>query len=324
MSLPLSRPASPPDIHGQVMEAARRRIRVSPQHVNRASSAGHPCERYLVFSRTRWSERQPHSPVTQLVFDGGNVIEDMAIRQLREAGFTVLEQQRSLEWPEYQLTGHIDGLLVADGEAHPFDVKSVNPNDWQRLNTMDDFLSSPRHWVRGWPAQLLLYLLMREMERGFLYLVNKMTFEPKVVWFDLNEPRALDLAEQTLQKLERVNRHVAEGTVPEPIDEPDTCSRCPLYHICLPDLTRDAIRIEDDPEIEALLARRAELEAAHQEFRRIDKAVKERLQGTERAIIGSWLIRGRQVERKGYAVEPGTYWRIDITPLEGQTGGDAA
>src|SRR5690606_30256677 len=239
MSLLLRRSASLPDVAGAVLEAARRRVRVVPQHVNRASSAGHPCERDLVYSRTRWSERQPHDAVTQLVFDGGNTIEDMAIRQLRDAGFTVLEQQRSLEWPEYQLTGHIDGLLVADGEAHPFDVKSVNPNDWQRLNTMDDFLSSPRHWVRGWPAQLLLYLLMREMERGFLYLVNKMTFEPKVVWFDLNESRALDLAEQTLQKLERVNRHVAEGTVPEPIDEPDTCSRCPFYHICLPDLTRD-------------------------------------------------------------------------------------
>src|SRR5690606_26137895 len=159
---------------------------------------------------------------------------------------------------------------------------------------------------RGWPVQLLLYLWMREHGHGFLYLVNKLTFEPKAVWFSLEDPRALELVEEALQKLERVNRHVAEGTVPEPIDEPDTCSRCAFYHICLPDLTREVIRIEDDPEIEEMLARRAELEPAYREYQQVDKAVKARLEGTERAIIGPWLVRGRLVQRKGYVVEAGT------------------
>jgi hypothetical protein len=214
-----------------------------------------------------------------------------------------------------ELTGHIDGLLIHDSEAMPFDVKSVNPHDFQRIGSARDLASSGKAWLQKWPAQVLLYCLMSNHERGFLYLKNKITFEPKVIWFDLNDAATLDYAEGILRRLETINRHVREGTLPPVHDDPDTCRGCPFFHVCLPEIKREALELLESTELEAKLRRRAELEAAAREYEALDREVRQALQGRERAIVGDWLIVGRPVTRKSYTVPETTYWQIRITPL---------
>ncbi len=46
-------------------------IKVYPNPNNRASEAGHDCERYLVYSRLNWSEKIRHDARLQRVFDEG-------------------------------------------------------------------------------------------------------------------------------------------------------------------------------------------------------------------------------------------------------------
>ena len=95
----------------RVLESKKAKIQQWPVNANRASSLGHECTRFLVFERTRWKEKTLHDARVQMIFDIGNVLEQMVSQDLREAGFAVIEQQRGFQWSKYQITGTIDCKL---------------------------------------------------------------------------------------------------------------------------------------------------------------------------------------------------------------------
>lgn len=313
MTIPVEKlPHNFPDIITPVFEAKKRRIKSYPQRVNRASECGHPCERYLVLSRTNWQDRVLHGPELQFIFEGGNMIEEMAIRELQEAGFQVIEQQRAFEWPALELTGHLDAKIIYEHNAYPIEIKGLNHQDFEKLNSIQDFHNSTKSWIKKYPAQLMMYLLNTGHELGAFYLKDKLTFRPKVVWVELD----YDYTEQIVQKLERVNQHIKDGTRPDPIDDPELCQDCSFQHICLPDIKQQAIEIQgDDSELVPKLNRRAELEAAYREYQALDKEIKKAIEGKEKAIIGDYLITGKWVNRAGYTVEASRYWLPKIGRL---------
>ncbi len=313
--------SSLPDIVAAVYEAKRRSIRLYPQRTNRASECGHPCERYLVLARTRWQERVLHGPELELIFEGGRMIEEMALAQLREAGFEVTEQQRAFEWPALQLTGHLDCILRVGGEAYPVEIKGLSHYTWQSVNSVEDMLRSTQVWMRRYPAQLTMYLLNSGRERGLFYLVSKQTYAPKVIWVDLD----YDYAESICQKLERVNAHVAAGTLPDPVEDYTCCQDCGFLHICLPEVKGQALEISDEPRLIELLERREALAPAKAEYEAVDKELKKLIEGREKLVAGDWLITGRWVERKGYTVPDSRYWLPKIVKLApGQASAEAA
>jgi CRISPR/Cas system-associated exonuclease Cas4 (RecB family) len=319
MAMPATTISSPdlPDIVGAVYEAKRRGIRSYPVKSNRASECGHSCLRYLVLGRTRWQEKVLHGPELQMIFDGGRLIEDMALAQLREAGFEVTEQQRAFEWPALQLTGHLDCILRVNGQGYPVEVKGLAHHSWASVNSVEDMLNSSQVWMRRYPAQLTMYLLNSGRECGLFYLVSKQSYAPKVIWVDLD----YDYAEEICRKLERVNEHVAAGTLPDPIQDPTVCEGCGFVHICLPEIKGQALEITDDPRIEELLARREELQAARHEYEAVDRELKKAFEGREKVVVGDWLITGKEMHRRGYTVPDSSYWQTKIVRLSpGQTG----
>lgn len=304
--------ANLPDVVGAVFESKRKQIRAYPQHTNRASEAGHPCLRYLVLSRTNWQDKVLHGAETQFIFDGGNMIEDMAIRELQDAGIEVFEQQRSFDWPAVQLTGHLDCKVRMDGGVYPVEIKGLNHMDFDKLNTIEDFHNSTKPWIRKYPAQLNLYLLNTGHDKGFFYIKNKMTYRPKVVWVDLD----YEYTETIIKRLESVNEHIKNSTRPEPCNEPDLCQKCAYFHICLPDIKQVELEIINDDELEEMLLQREELAEAYKEYGELDKAVKRRLVGREKVMIGDFLITAQEIERKGYTVETMTYTKYKIMRLQ--------
>lgn len=295
-----------------VIESKKKQIKITPQKTNRASSAGHPCLKYLVFCRTKWNERLPHDVYLQMIFEAGNMIEDMALKEIQEAGFRVIEQQRSFEWPQFELTGHLDAKVLhpETNQPIPLEVKGLSPFEWERLNSIEDFLQSKKHYIRGYVTQLSLYMLSpgNESELGFFYIKNKLNFQPKAIWLHQDYTYAEDI----LKKLEKINKHVKEDTLPEGINDYDICNRCGFLHVCLPEMIGKEIEIINEIEIEEAIKRCEELRPLVKEYKEYDEKWKTAIEGKEKVMIGDYVVIGKWIERKGYTVPDLKYWQSKI------------
>ena len=283
----------------KVLEAKERKIEQWPITANRASELGHECLRYLVLNRTRWQEKTLHGARLQMIFDMGRMVEDLVSQDLREAGFTVVEQQRSFSWAKYQITGSIDFKLSIDGKVYPTEVKSAAPHPFGSINSVVDMLHHKYHYMRKYPAQLTLYLLMDNKEEGLFLFKNKSTGELKEIWMDLD----YDFAETLVKKAEAINRHVAEGTLPEPMEyNEDICSECAFVHICMPDRIGKEVEVTDDSALLELVTRYMELKPGAKEFDEVNERITKLVQGREKILVGDYFIEGKWVERKVYHV----------------------
>ena len=316
-------------IVNRILERKARDIRQHPCTSNRASEIGHPCDRRLFFLRTRWEEAALPSPELQLIFDLGQRIEDMAIRDLEDAGFQCWERNRDYEWQRFQLTAHLDCKVVCDerlyaeappeiqthltiGRGIPTEIKSMSPFAFQRLRTVQDMLASDRVYHQKYPAQLSVYTVMSNEPVGLFLTKNKVSGQYREIWMPLD----WEYTEGLLQKAERVNAAVATNTTPPPLPWTDEiCGRCEFAHICGQEVKRTPMEIIVDEDTENLLKRRDELKTAAREYKQVDALVKAMFEGKEKLIVGDYLVTGKEVCRRAYAVEAGTYWRVSIDKL---------
>lgn len=302
----------------KIMEAKQAKVKQYPVNTNRASELGHPCVRYHVYNRTLWHEKALHDARLQLVFDLGKEIEDIVMGDLREAGFEVIEQQRSFSWKEYLITGHIDGKLLINGEAVPFEVKSCSPYVFKTINTIDDLKRGKYLYMRKYPAQLNLYLLMDDKPSGLFIFKDKSSGQYKEIWMDID----YDLGEETLKRAEAVNAHVAAGTLPDAPDyDPAMCDDCPYAHVCVPDRVGREVELVDNDELLGLLERYENLKPLAGEFKEVDDQIKGIVEGREKLLVGPYFVSGKWVQTTKYNVpkevkdqyrEPSQYWRKAI------------
>jgi CRISPR/Cas system-associated exonuclease Cas4 (RecB family) len=283
----------------KVYEHKRSLIKGYPVHTNRASQLGHPCTRFLVFDRTRWEEKTLHDERLQMIFDLGNDCEARVLRDLTDAGLEIIEQQRAFEWKDYQITGHIDAKALIDGKAYPLEVKSMSPFAYDKVNSVEDMLKSKYAYMRAYPGQMTLYLLMDNKERGFFLCKNKVSGAMKEIPVDLD----YELGESLLKKAEAINAHVAAGTLPDPIEyDENVCSECGYNHICVPDRMGKEVEIVDDNELAELLAEWERLKPFSKEYDEVDKRISEIVNGREKLLVGNWYISGSWRKRTGYNV----------------------
>ncbi|RJQ29185.1 hypothetical protein C4571_01995 [Candidatus Parcubacteria bacterium] len=308
-----------PGIVDRVFEVKRARRKIFPCHTNRASALGHPCERYLVYLRTRYQEATLPDVGLQFIFDGGEMIERIAIDQLKDAGFVVMQQQRPLDCPEFRelnITGHLD-LMIGDykdsSTFFPCEIKGLNQFDWEKIESIEDLTRSKKPWLRKYPAQLYLYMLMTNTDEGLFYLVNKQNFQPKAIWAPLD----YGYTEELLQRASRINRHVLDDTIPDRLEyEPTVCDRCEFAMICAPG--RDygpGVRIVDDAKLAVKLARREELKPLAKEYDAIDEEIKAAFKDIPEALCGDFIVKGKLVEYAASTKPAGSYWRCTVKKL---------
>ena len=282
----------------KIIETKKSKIKGYPVNSNRASDLGIPCVRYHVLNRTRWEEKSLHDVGLQFIFDMGNEIEEIVLKELAEAGIKVIEQQRSFQWKEYQITGHIDGdIFVNDRETAPLEIKSCSPFVFKAINTIDDLKKGKYAYLRKYPVQLNLYMLMAGKERGVFLFKDKVSGQMKEVWMDID----YEMGEETLKRAEEINKHVAAGTLPDPINEDMWCDRCPFTHICLKDHIGKEVEI-DTGELATMLDRLEELKPVVKEYDEIDEQVKQIVEGREKILAGSWFVTGKYLEKKTYDI----------------------
>ena len=302
------------EINAKLFKAKADKITVYPVRNLRASNLGHPCERYLYLLIKHWQEVKPHDVGLQNIFDLGNTLEDHTIKNIKEAGYEVITPtQRSwqLDVKGGIITGRED-IRIKDenGELLPVEIKGISPFEFDKLNSVEDFLRSKRTWIQGYPAQLFVYMLHFGKEKGFFALTNKLTGETKFI----EVPFDYDLGEKYLSKAERIYTALAEEKAPEACEDISTCENCALAHIC-GECRRTPTDIDIDDELDELINRKQELAAAKKEYEAVDKQIKAKVGEREKVITGEYLIERKSFVKKAFTVPESVQYRINIKRL---------
>lgn len=299
-------------IKERLNEALERQIQVYPCKNLRASNLGHPCERYLYLLLTKWEEQKPHDKELQSIFNLGNKMEEFVIEQLKNAGFEVITPtQRSWKIDKPLITGRED-LRIKDenGELLPCEIKGLSPMEFERLNSIEDFLNSKKYYIRAYPTQLFIYMYKFAKEHGLFILVNKLTGEikPIDVYMDYN------FGEAQLQKAERIYKAIDEKKTPEPCADCSVCENCSLQHVC-GRVDRLPTDIELDDELDELIAEKEELKPLVSKAKELDEQIKSKIGERLKVLTGTYLIERKSFVKKAYTVAEHIEFRTNIKKL---------
>ncbi len=302
------------EINKALHESLEKQIQVYPCNNLRASNLGHPCSRYLYLLIRSWEEQKPHDAGLQSIFNLGSSIEEFTIENIKRAGFEVVTptvRSWKVEVKGGIITGRED-IRIKDenGELIPVEIKGLSPFEFDKLNTIEDFFKSKKAYVRGYPAQLFIYMLKFGKEIGFFALTNKLTGETKFIEVHLD----YDYGEQMLSKAERVYKALADGEPPEACDDVSVCENCSLAHIC-GECRRVPADIDLDEELDELINRKQELAAAKKEYDKVDAEIKAKVGEREKVITGEYLIERKSFVKKAFTVPESVQYRITIKRL---------
>ena len=301
-------------INQKLFKAKADKIKVYPVRNIRASNLGFPCERYLYLLIKHWEEQKPHDVGLQNIFDLGNTLEEHTINNIKEAGFEVITPtQRSWQMDVQGgiITGREDVRIKDEnGELLPVEIKGLSPFEYDKLNSVDDFLKSKRSYVKGYPAQLFIYMLHFGKEKGFFALTNKLTGETKFI----EVPFDYDLGEQYLAKAERVYKALASDSIPEACEDISTCENCAMAHVCGLQ-RRIPTDVDIDDELDALINRKQELAAAKKEYEDVDAQIKKKIGEREKVLTAEYLIERKSFVKKAFTVPESVQWRVTIKKL---------
>lgn len=286
------------DIVEKLDQETAKRIKQYPHPNNRASEAGHSCVRFLVASRLYPEKKALHDIGLQRIFDEGRLHEAAILREIQDAGFQIVEQQRPFEWRKFELSGHIDAKILIDGNLIPLEVKSSSPNPFRHIKDLEPMamITSKHSWVRKYPAQILLYMLMDNKEEGIMLFKNKATGEKCQKNFNME----YEYTESILKKLEIVNDYVTKGELPE-VAMCEDCKNCGFQQTyCFPDKDYGpGFVFLSDQEAADYLDERDVLIDPHKKFTPLDKLIKDHFRGQNVVIKGK---RGTyKIETKGGA-----------------------
>jgi CRISPR/Cas system-associated exonuclease Cas4 (RecB family) len=295
--------ASIPNLVQKFEQYVESKIQVWPQRCNRASNAGHPCERHLVYCRLNGEEKLKHDVGLELIFREGNHQEKAFIRDFMDAGIFIEESQRSFEWKDYELTGKIDGILKDGDKKYPVEFKSSAPANFEKINSADDLKNSFTYYLKGYYDQVQLYLLMNNTDEGIIFFKNKVNGRIKQINIGLD----YEYAESLLKKLERVNKCVKDKTYPDRCEDRKPCQSCAFRHICLPDEVSASLVIEDSVELLDTLEQREKLKASAKQYEELDEKAKGMCKGKEDGaylVGGEFQVKVKTQERTAYVVPP--------------------
>ncbi|RTL20737.1 MAG: hypothetical protein EKK55_17280 [Rhodocyclaceae bacterium] len=257
------------------------------------------CERQMVYGVLNWQSKPPAGPDLQARFEVGKEFEKQVVRELMDMGFDFQQSQAPVaikgRGGETIATGKIDGFIRWEGELVPVEIKSMQPNMFNGIKSIDDFQKKP--WLRRYTRQLMMYMFGHSKEWG-LFIVGDLLGHWKML------PLALDYgeAESILQKLERVSEAIKAKRYPDRIIyDQAQCGKCPFAAICLQDVVNTEAEILNSPELEAEIERHEELKPVAKEFDEIHDRIKSTFANTEKAIIGDrWIVQNIPSQRTAY------------------------
>jgi hypothetical protein len=314
-------------IEDEYMRQLSHKCQVWPPRSNRASEIAHPCTRYLVLDRTRGAEAKPPSPEIQAIFELGKLIERATVAELiSELGIEWVWGQRGFDDTALQISGMLDGgVELAHREVLPGEIKSTQGTIFDSIRSgaagVHDMLNNRTWMVRKWIGQMIIYLHLTGESAGLMILRDKWFWRIRVV----PVVASMDIVRREMQRLikraEAVNKHLAEGTVPERIEYREAvCGRCKLKMVCMPGLQGEGLDIVADEKLVELMLERDELDGHFRRYKEVDEAVKAALRSLGREVIvgGLWVAKNATYTRRKMKASDETFdvTRTTITKLE--------
>lgn len=298
------------DLREAFQRMKQRRIRVSVARSTRAGSIGNPCERYIYYERTvPATQRVPHDVGKQELFDLGNAIEPWIIREIEDAGLEVVGRQRDWYDADLEIGGRGDVRVAKRSPPlwpRPVvvEIKGMAPYAAEGIRSVKDIRDHRSPWVRRYYDQEQVYLRFDGGDVGLFALANKLSGHVEFV----DCPRDRERIALLEAKAARVRDAVRAG-VPPPRNESEDCARCPFNAVCGPGRNNAGVQIFDSDEVAALIAKRLELADAKAEFESIDRRLKSMLPEVPELLVAGYVVKARQVQRKGFTVEAGSFWQ---------------
>lgn len=261
------------------------------------------CERQMVYSVLDWDKRPVADPDLQARFEVGKSFERDVVRELLDLGFDFQQSQSPVQIKnrdgELIATGKIDGFIKWEGRRFPCEIKSMHPNIFNAIKSVEDFQKKP--WLRKYTRQLMMYMFGNNEEFG-LFICGDLLGHWKML------PLALDYgeAEAILQRLERVHDAIKKKEYPTRITyDQSICGKCPFSTLCLQDILNRPAEFIDNAELEADIDRHEELKPLASEFDVIHEKIKDAFKGVEKAVVGSrYLVQNVASARTTYEVPP--------------------
>lgn len=264
------------------------------------ASAWRTCDRRMVLELTDADKLPPFPAEVLAKFRRGEDRERDLLSDLQRIGrdaepsFTVVGQQERFRLKDRKgrevISGKVDARLQPQQrrDGYPLEIKAWAPTLVERIETFEDLFENP--WTRSGGYQLLSYLYGSNQPYGFMLLDRSGL--PLLLPVELDAH--LDRMEEFLVRAERVRDHVEAGTLPDFLDDPIECKRCPFYgSVCNPPLSAPDAQVLTDPELEADLHRWHALRDAGKEWQSLDTRIKKQLRGIEHGIAGPFAITGK-------------------------------
>jgi hypothetical protein len=305
--------------------------RTYPQYTHRASSIGHPCERFLYLSIHDWDKAAPISASLQGIMKTGQTLEDILISifnqhigpkcQPRMRIISTQEQIRDKLLESYRISGTCDGVLqVYDDVSHQWenaglvDLKTCSSN---LFGSYTDLESLRRHtWSSLYASQVMVYSFAKNLPVGYLMFVGKGNLYHD--WKIIRVPVDFAHVETLLQKCASVNASLDNSRLPLPakINQPMWCSGCRFESVCMPEVeySGEGPKINDNEAIEFIVKRLRELKPLTREYDDLQKQLKGSLIPGQDLILKDAMVRWKQVtgNRQPCAGGPFTYWKMSM------------
>lgn len=301
------------EMNKKIKDNKQSKIKLYPCNNLRASNVGHPCERFLYFQIKNWEDKKLYNETTQCIFDLGNKIEEYVIETLKESGFEILTPTiRAWKVEHPLITGREDlRIKMEDGELYPVEVKGLSPQEWEKLNSVEDFWNSKRYYVRAYPAQLFIYMYQFEKEKGYFALCNKLTGEIKLieVKFDYN------YAEKLLQKAERIYKCIDKEELPDSCEDISVCEKCDFAHICTANINRAETGIDLSGELDDFIDRKQELAKYKREYEEVNDKIKKIIGERPKVLSNKYIFERKVFKKAEYTVPAREEVRINVKRL---------
>jgi hypothetical protein len=264
-------------------------IKVWPARSWSPTLLSNPCDLHVVRRFNRWEEQMPHDAHLQAIFGEGHIHQPAVYTQLEAMGFTLIrESDRPTQWkprPGVTISGYIDGRLTGfKGQKFTptvlVEIKALSGWSWDKLNTVEDFLTNDAHYIRGYVQQMDMYLLLEELPLGVFILKNKANAWLKLI------PVPLDMAR-------------AEVTLKPPGINYDAriCGGCGFRYICWPPREEAGVDVIMDAELVEAIKEKEALSESHSEYEAADRRLKKAMEPLLTKDEASVLIDGGEAGR---------------------------